>query len=133
MSNTLVRDAVRAAIGVGVAATLAASPNAFAQEEDPAQLGRIITTGTRISRLDIEAARPITIISREDIEFESKNFTCRYCTADDTVDERGNDKGGGGIKTPLKRHAGCIRITISFDKGANFHLELAAAGIGEET
>ncbi len=68
MSNTLVRDAVRAAIGVGVAATLTASPNAFAQEEDPAQLGRIITTGTRISRLDIEAARPITIISREDIE-----------------------------------------------------------------
>jgi iron complex outermembrane receptor protein len=68
MNNTLLRDAVRAAIGVGVVATLTVSPTAFAQPEDPAQLGRIITTGTRISRLDVEAARPITVISREDIE-----------------------------------------------------------------
>ncbi len=66
MSNTLLRDAVRAAVGIGVAATLTA-PAALAQE-DPAQLGRIVTTGTRIGRLDVEAARPITIISREDIE-----------------------------------------------------------------
>ena len=68
MSNTLLRDAVRAAMGVGVAASLGAAPAAFAQEEDPAQLGRIVTTGSRITRLDVEAARPITIISREDIE-----------------------------------------------------------------
>ena len=69
MSNTLLRDAVRAAMGIGVAASLTAAPAAFAQqEEDPAQLGRIVTTGTRISRLDVEAARPITVISREDIE-----------------------------------------------------------------
>lgn len=67
MSNTLLRDAVRAAVGIGVAATLTA-PAAYAQQEDPAQLGRIVTTGTRISRLDVEASRPITIISREDIE-----------------------------------------------------------------
>jgi len=67
MSNTLLRDAVRAAMGLGVAATLT-TPAAFAQEEDPAQLGRIVTTGSRISRLDVEAARPITVISREDIE-----------------------------------------------------------------
>jgi len=69
MNNTLLRDAVRAAMGIGVAATLTASP-AFAQQqnEDPAQLGRIVTTGTRIGRLDVEAARPITVISREDIE-----------------------------------------------------------------
>jgi iron complex outermembrane receptor protein len=68
MSNTLLRDAVRAAMGAGVAAALTASPNVLAQQEDPAQLGRIVTTGTRISRLDVEAARPITVISREDIE-----------------------------------------------------------------
>jgi len=55
-------------MGIGVAASLSASPAAFAQQEDPAQLGRIVTTGTRISRLDVEAARPITVISREDIE-----------------------------------------------------------------
>jgi iron complex outermembrane receptor protein len=67
MSNTLLRDAVRAAMGIGVAATLTAGPNAFAQE-DPAQLGRIVTTGTRISRLDVEASRPLTVITREDIE-----------------------------------------------------------------
>jgi iron complex outermembrane receptor protein len=68
MNNTLIRDAVRAALGVGVAATLASSPAALAQQEDPAQLGRIVTTGTRINRLDVEASRPITVISREDIE-----------------------------------------------------------------
>lgn len=68
MSNTLLRDAVRAAMGIGVAATLTASPGAFAQQEEPAELGRIVTTGTRIGRLDVEAARPMTVISREDIE-----------------------------------------------------------------
>jgi iron complex outermembrane receptor protein len=68
MSNTLIRDAVRAALGVGVAATITVSPSAFGQQEDPVQLGRIVTTGTRISRLDVEAARPLTVISREDIE-----------------------------------------------------------------
>jgi len=68
MSNTLIRDAVRAALGIGVAASLSAGPNALAQQENPAQLGRIVTTGSRISRLDVETARPITVISREDIE-----------------------------------------------------------------
>lgn len=67
MSNTLLRDAVRAAMGLGVAATLTAGPNAFAQEE-PAQLGRIVTTGSRLSQIDIEGARPITVITREAIE-----------------------------------------------------------------
>jgi len=68
MSNSLVRDAVRVALGIGAVAALTVSPNALAQEEDPAQLGRIVTTGSRISRLDVETARPITVISREDIE-----------------------------------------------------------------
>jgi iron complex outermembrane receptor protein len=54
-------------MSVGVAATLSGAPAAFAQE-DPAQLGRIVTTGTRIGRLDVEAARPLTVITREDIE-----------------------------------------------------------------
>ena len=70
MCNTKIRDAVRAALGMGAVATLGVGPNAFAQEQDeePVELGRIVTTGSRISRLDLETARPITVISRDDIE-----------------------------------------------------------------
>ncbi|NIW23921.1 MAG: TonB-dependent receptor, partial [Gammaproteobacteria bacterium] len=103
MSNTLLRDAVRAAMGVGIAASLTAAPSAFAQQEDPAQLGRIVTTGTRISRLDVEAARPITIISREDIERSGqpsvadvlRNTT--YNSFGEHRETSGNDFGGNAL------------------------------------
>ena len=68
MGNHLLRDAVRAALGVSAAASIGFSSIALAQDEAPAELGRIVTTGSRISRLDVETARPITVISREDIE-----------------------------------------------------------------
>lgn len=43
---------------------------AFAQEEDDdaAQLDRVQVTGSRISRVDIEGANPVTVLDREDIE-----------------------------------------------------------------
>ena len=37
-------------------------------KQDAAQLGKIEVTGTRIKRVDVEAARPITVITREQIK-----------------------------------------------------------------
>lgn len=102
MSSTFLRDAVRAAMGIGVAASLTA-PAAFAQPEDPAQLGRIVTTGTRIGRLDVEAARPITIISRADIERSGQPSvadvlrTTTYNSFGEYRETSGNSFGGNSL------------------------------------
>lgn len=65
--------AIHYALGAGVIAGLAvtAAP-AFAQEppedEDAADLGRVEITGSRLSRVDVEGARPVNILTRADIE-----------------------------------------------------------------
>lgn len=65
--------AIHYALGAGVIAGLAvtAAP-AFAQdppeEEDAADLGRVEITGSRLSRVDVEGARPVNILTRDDIE-----------------------------------------------------------------
>src|SRR5882724_7218889 len=37
-------------------------------KENAAQLGKIEVTGTRIKRVDVEAARPVTVITKEQIK-----------------------------------------------------------------
>ncbi|MEX2498017.1 MAG: TonB-dependent receptor [Wenzhouxiangellaceae bacterium] len=65
--------AIHYALGAGVIAGLAvtAAP-AFAQDppedEDAADLGRVEITGSRLSRVDVEGARPVNILTRDDIE-----------------------------------------------------------------
>ncbi|MDX1443026.1 MAG: TonB-dependent receptor plug domain-containing protein, partial [Gammaproteobacteria bacterium] len=62
-------NAVRLALGAGLAASLAMGPTAFAaEEEDSAELERVQVTGSRLSRLDLEGALPVTVIDREDID-----------------------------------------------------------------
>ncbi|MCA1778174.1 MAG: TonB-dependent receptor, partial [Xanthomonadaceae bacterium] len=64
-------EAIHYALGAGVLVGLAASAApAFAQEqeEDAADLDRVQITGSRLSRVDIEGARPVNILTREDIE-----------------------------------------------------------------
>ncbi len=63
-------SAINCVLGAGMVASLAvtASP-ALAQDEEAAELDRIQVTGSRISRADVEGASPVTIISREDIDF----------------------------------------------------------------
>ena len=71
MKSKLVRNAVRTALAAGALGTVGSLPAAYAQgqaAEDPAKLGKTVVTGSRIKRLDIETAKPVTIISREDIE-----------------------------------------------------------------
>ncbi len=61
-------QSVRFALGTGAIAGLALSGQAFAQDDDAAELERIETTGSRLSQVDIEGASPVTSIDREDIE-----------------------------------------------------------------
>ena len=63
-------SAISCVLGAGMVASLAvtASP-VLAQDEEAADLDRIQVTGSRITRAEVEGASPVTIISREDIEF----------------------------------------------------------------
>jgi iron complex outermembrane receptor protein len=64
-------QAVRYALVPGAMASFALSSSAvFAQdsEEEAADLDRVQVTGSRISRIDIEGANPVTVLDREDIK-----------------------------------------------------------------
>lgn len=60
----------RAAFSIVLALGLASSPPVLAQdeEEDPAELGRVEVTGSRIKRVDIEGPSPVVIITSEEME-----------------------------------------------------------------
>ena len=58
---------MRYALATGAVAGMALSGQAFAQE-DPAELERVETTGSRLSQVDIEGAQPVTVVDRDDIE-----------------------------------------------------------------
>ncbi|MEL7238521.1 MAG: TonB-dependent receptor plug domain-containing protein, partial [Planctomycetota bacterium] len=63
-----IRDAVKLALFGGAAATVAVAPSAFAQSDDVAEQDKVTVTGSRIQRVDLETAQPVTTISREDID-----------------------------------------------------------------
>ncbi|MFK7886063.1 MAG: TonB-dependent receptor plug domain-containing protein [Gammaproteobacteria bacterium] len=63
-----IRDAVKLALSAGVAATVASAPMAFAQSDDVAEQDKVTVTGSRIQRVDLETAQPVTTINREDID-----------------------------------------------------------------
>lgn len=67
--NNKLSKAVRLAIAFGAASATAftASVNA-AEEEEVAKVERIEVTGSRLSRVDIEGATPVTVIDRADID-----------------------------------------------------------------
>jgi outer membrane receptor protein involved in Fe transport len=72
-TNSKLAKSIRLAMAVGVASTaMIASNAAFAQEapsaEDEASLEKISVTGSRIKRIDVESASPVTIIGRADLE-----------------------------------------------------------------
>lgn len=58
---------MRNALATGAVATLAMSGQVFAQDE-PVELERVETTGSRLSQVDIEGAQPVTVLDRDDIE-----------------------------------------------------------------
>lgn len=77
--TTKLRDAIVFAFAAGATA-LAGTGVAFAQEADQdeqeqeaTELDRIVVTGSRISRSDIEGAVPVTVIDREQIELSGES------------------------------------------------------------
>ena len=43
-----------------------------AEEKEVLELGRQVVTGSRIRRIDVEEARPVVVITREDIELSGR-------------------------------------------------------------
>jgi len=68
MASFSIRNAVKLALGAGMAAAMTA-PAAVAQDEEGArELDRVQVTGSRISRAQMEGATPVLTIDREDID-----------------------------------------------------------------
>ncbi|WP_223668763.1 TonB-dependent receptor domain-containing protein [Kangiella shandongensis] len=70
-NKTMIAKAVKVALYSGFAASMAVSaPATFAADEDGAEeeAERIVVTGSRLKRSDVEGANPITVIDRETIE-----------------------------------------------------------------
>ena len=73
-TNSKLAKSVRLAMAVGAASTALIASNAvFAQEapsaeEEAASFEKISVTGSRIKRIDVESASPVTIIGRADLE-----------------------------------------------------------------
>ena len=73
--------AVRSVLYTGAITALAVSPTAMAQQEgddeeevdEPVELQRQVVTGSRIKRIDLEDARPVVVISREEIELSGQD------------------------------------------------------------
>ena len=76
--NNALERAVRSVLFTGAITAFAVSPMAMAQEEgdedeDQLELGRQVVTGSRIKRIDLEDARPVVVITREEIELSGQN------------------------------------------------------------
>ncbi len=69
LNRNLLSEAVRYGLAAGAVGLFAlpAAP-AFAQDDDASTLDRIVVTGSRIKRAEVEGPNPITVINREDLE-----------------------------------------------------------------
>ena len=76
--NNALERAVRSVLFTGAITAFAVSPMAMAQQEgddedeDQLELGRQVVTGSRIKRIDLEEARPVVVITREEIELSGQ-------------------------------------------------------------
>lgn len=66
--NPRISIAIRAMLGTAFASAMAIGPLSAVADEEAAELERVQVTGSRLSRLDIETAAPVTTVTREDIE-----------------------------------------------------------------
>lgn len=73
-NKTMIANAVKIALYSGFAASLAVSaPATFAaDEDDSAEAEKIVVTGSRLKRVDVEGANPVTVIDREQIELSGE-------------------------------------------------------------
>ncbi|MBA3562806.1 MAG: TonB-dependent receptor [Gammaproteobacteria bacterium] len=116
----------------GFAFTFISAPVAFAQdeEEDRAELGKVEVTGSRIRQVQIEGAKPILTITREDIEQSGLtsvgDLVQRLSIAGSAINTRFNSSGnfgfpptGGGVGAGATevdlRHLGSNRTLVLVD------------------
>ncbi len=75
--NNALEGAVRSVLYAGAISALAVAPAGMAQEEgdqeDAVELGEQVVTGSRIKRIDVEQARPVVVITREEIELSGQD------------------------------------------------------------
>ena len=78
--NDALERALRSVLFAGAITAFAVSPAVMAQQEgddeddeDQLELGRQVVTGSRIKRIDLEEARPVTVITREEIELSGQD------------------------------------------------------------
>ena len=75
--NSKLTKSIRLAVAAGAVATVFSSSSIFAQEAEVEEEGsdvteRVVVTGSRIRRADIEGALPVTVIDRAAIEFSGQ-------------------------------------------------------------
>lgn len=63
----MIAKAVKAALFGGIAASLAITAPVATAAEEGEEAERMVVTGSRIKRVDIEGANPVTVVGREDI------------------------------------------------------------------
>jgi len=118
--------AIQNTLGAGAVLSMAlASGVVFAQDqaddEEGVELDRVQVTGSRIKRVDIEGSTPVTIISREDIDF-SGNSTVMELLRSSTFnsfgsfrDQSGFGNGFAGAAFVSLRGLGSQRTLILMD------------------
>ena len=100
-NNSKVAKAIRLAMMVGASATISAtiSAPAFSADEGAEPIERIEVTGSRIKRIDMEGANPVTVIGQAEIAKMSvtnlgdllNNLTSAAGNADNTQTNNGGD------------------------------------------
>lgn len=115
-------QAINTTLCAGAAASMAlASGVAFAQDEDDeegVELDRVQVTGSRIKRVDIEGATPVTVIDREEIDLTGDSTVAEllraspYNSFGSFRDQSGFGNGFSGVSLVSLRGLGSSRTLV---------------------
>ncbi len=121
-TNNKLSKAVRLAVAFGAASTAAFTGAVVAQEATEAKdVERIEVTGSRIKRVDLETASPVTVIGRDDIDAGGFTNIGQLLTTLNQADALGltnvtNDTNGNdGSQTISLRGVGTSRTLVLVD------------------
>lgn len=125
-NRNLLSQAIHNTLGAGAVLSMAlASGVAFAQDEaddeEGVELDRVQVTGSRIKRVDIEGSTPVTVISREDIDFSGDSTVAELLRSStfnsfgSFRDQSGFGNGFSGASFVSLRGLGSQRTLILMD------------------
>ena len=116
MRNTLLRDAIKAALYGGSLIAVATAPVAFAQDQDDAEeLETITVVGSRIKRTDIETSQPVFVLEREDLQktgLTSVGDILQELTTNGAALNTTFNNGGNGSTQVALRNLGSNRTLV---------------------